>query len=303
MPDALIDILLFRGGYNTNIVLFCTFALGATAGLVGAFIFLRGRTLLSDAVSHATLPGVALGFLCAYALGIDGGRFLPALLIGAAVTAALSALAVQWIRRYTRLNDDVAIGSVLSVFYGAGIVLLSFIQRLEGAAQAGLDSFLLGQVTGTSLFDATVIAALSLVILLLVLLFLKDLCLLCFDKGFAQTIGQPVSRLDILLLGLMIAIVCTGLKTVGLILILALLIIPPVTARLWSHQFKTMLAMSTTIGASSAFLGAVASAYYANIPTGGAIVLVAGGMFFVSLFIAPAGGIIRLYGYKGGYTS
>lgn len=283
--SEILAILTFQGGYNTNLVLVSAMILGLAAGLVGSFIFLRQRTLISDAVSHATLPGIGIGFLVAFSLGLEGGRHLPTLMAGAALTGALAAISVQWIKDNTRLSEDIAIGSVLSVYYGGGVVLLSFIQRLKGAAQAGLDSFLLGQVTGTTLNEAYTITLLSLAVLVLCLLFLKELCLLCFDREFAQSIGAPVTRLDILLLALMLVIVCTGLKTVGMILILALLIIPPVTARLWTADFKHMLILASLLGVASAFFGAALSAHITNMPTGGAIVLSAAAMFTVSLLM------------------
>lgn len=295
MDDALLEILLFQSGYNTNLVLISTLALGAAAGLVGAFIFLRGRTLISDAVSHATLPGIAIGFLIAFTLGLDGGKHLPTLMIGAGLTGMLSALTVQWIHKNTRLNEDVAIGSVLSVFYGAGVVLLSFIQRLDGASQAGLDGFLLGQVTGLSYNEALVIIGLSICTFLLCLLSLKDLTLLCFDREYAHSIGKSIQKLDVLLIALMLAVVCTGLKTVGLILILALLIIPPVTARLWTDRLQTMLIIGPALGALSCYIGASLSAYLTNIPTGGAIVLTGAVFFFISFILSPKRGIIALH--------
>ncbi len=295
MDNALLDILLFQSGYNTNLVLFSATILGAVAAMVGAFIFLRKRTLISDAISHATLPGIGLGFLVAFALGIEGGKHLPTLLVGAAFTGILAALSIQWIHKNTRLNEDVAIGSILSIFYGAGIVLLSFIQRLEGASQAGLDSFLLGQVTGLSYSEAVTILCLSLITLATTLTFFKDLTLLCFDREYARSIGKSVENLDFLLIALMLAVVCTGLKTVGLILILALLIIPSASMRFWTDNIKALLFLSAAFGAFSAYIGAALSAHLTNIPTGAAIVLTAGALFFLSFIFAPRRGIIALH--------
>ena len=133
-----LSVLTFQAGYNTAIVLLGAALLGAGAGVIGVFVLLRRRALVSDAISHATLPGVALGFLAATMLGFDG-RSLPILLIGAGLSGAFGVVAVQWIRDHTRLPEDAAIGTVLSVFFGAGVVLLSYIQTLSVAGQAGLD--------------------------------------------------------------------------------------------------------------------------------------------------------------------
>lgn len=295
MDNTLLNILLFQGGYNTNLVLLCTLILGCGTGMIGSFILLRGRTLISDAVSHASLPGVCVGFLIAFALGIEGGKHLPSMMIGAGVTGFLAALSVQWITKNTRLNQDVAIGTVLSVFYAGGIVLLSYIQRLEGASQAGLDSFLLGQITGITQHEVFMIAGLCLCVLVVTLIYMRDLCLLCFDEIFTRSVGKSIQKLDIILILLMLVIVSAGLKMVGLILILALLITPPVTARFWTNDLKHMLILSAIISALSGYLGAALSAWLPNLPSGGAIVLCAFAFFFISFIAAPERGAIALH--------
>ncbi len=269
-------------GYNSLLVLCGALVLGALCGLVGSFIYLRKNTLISDATSHATLPGIGIGFLVAFALGWEQGRHLPTLLAGAALTGALAAFTIGWMQRNTRLNNDVAVGAVLSVFYGAGIVLLSIIQRLENASQAALDSFLLGQIAGISIGDIYLILILCAVTIICTLLLLKELTLLCFDEEFAHTTGMSVSKVDIALICLMLGVVCVGLRMVGLILILALLIIPPVTARLWTDKLSNMLWLSSAIGGLCALTGAYLSASIEHLPAGAAIVLCAAALFFPS---------------------
>lgn len=295
LDPLLIKILSFSGGHNTNMVLIAAMTLGVVAGLIGSFIFLRGRTLISDATSHACLPGVGIGFIVAFALGLEGGKHLPTLMGGAVLSGLAGTLAVEWIQKNTRLNDDVAIGTVLGVFYGLGIVLLSFIQRMEGASQAGLDQVLLGQVTGLTASDIQTNLIVSFILIAVCFIFIKDLCLLCFDPEFATTIGRSVKKLDLLLMILMLCVISVGLKTVGLILILALLIIPPVTARLWTERLKHMLFLSCFIGAISGYTGTAISAYFTNIPSGGAIVLSASAIFIISMIFAPGRGLIGLY--------
>ncbi len=272
-------------GYNSMLVLCGALVLGALCGLVGSFIYLRKNTLISDATSHATLPGIGLGFLLAFLLGWEQGRHLPTLLAGAALTGAMAAFTIGWIQRNTRLNNDVAVGAVLSVFYGAGIVLLSYIQRLENASQAALDSFLLGQIAGMSIGDLYFIFALAAVALACTLVLLKELTLLCFDEEFAHSAGMSVSKVDVALIFLMLGVVCVGLRMVGLILILALLIIPPVTARLWTDRLSMMLVLSSAIGGLCALSGAYLSASIDHLPAGAAIVLCAAAVFFPSVLI------------------
>ncbi|MEL0145008.1 MAG: metal ABC transporter permease, partial [Alphaproteobacteria bacterium] len=158
MFETLLNALLFRAGYNAALVTVGTTLLGIAAGSTGTFIFLRKRALLSDAVAHATLPGVGVAFMVLVALGGDG-RNLPALLAGSALSAWLGLVTVQWISRRTRLAEDAAIGAVLSVFFGGGIVLLTVIQAMTTGRRAGLEEFLLGATAGMLFHDAVFITA------------------------------------------------------------------------------------------------------------------------------------------------
>ena len=139
--------LTLQAGYNSALVTLGAAMLGLAGGAAGAFVFLRKRALVSDAISHATLPGIALAFLVMVAAGGDG-RWLPGLLLGSALSAAVGLLLVDWMARTTRLSEDAAIGAVLSVFFGFGITLLTVIQTVPSGRQAGLGSFLLGQTAG-----------------------------------------------------------------------------------------------------------------------------------------------------------
>ncbi len=145
--------------------------------------------------AHATLPGVVLAFIVA-STTLGGGRSLPVLLTGAAITAALAVLAVQWIKDRTRLPEDTAIASVLSVAYGLGMVLLSVAQTMPQGGQAGLEKFLLGATAGMLLSEAQLIAGCALLIALAAVLLFKELKLAAFDPGFAKAAGFSVRRLD-----------------------------------------------------------------------------------------------------------
>lgn len=269
--------------YNTLLVLCSTALLGMAAGMAGLFVQLRRRALVSDAVSHATLPGVALGFLAAHALGLQDGRHLPTLLIFAALTGLLAVCSVQWIRDHTRLPEDSAIACVLGVFYGAGIVLLGYIQSLPDGNRAGLDHFLLGQSAALNLQEGGVIITLSALICIAVIAALKPFTLLCFDEDYAGASALPRRAVDLGIMALMLASVCVGLKTVGLVLIVALLIIPPMAARFWTKHIYSTLALSAVVGGASCIAGALISAHYPHMPTGAVIVLCASAFFTLGL--------------------
>ncbi|MGR3502404.1 metal ABC transporter permease [Pseudaestuariivita sp.] len=287
----LADALTLGLGYNVTLVTLGATALGMAAGGAGTYLFLRKRALLSDAVSHATLPGVALAFLVMVALGGDG-RFLPGLLIGSAVTAALGLVCVSLLTRRTRLTEDAAIGAVLSVFFGFGVVLLTVIQTLPVGRQAGLEGFLLGSTAGMLFADAVLIAAGGALTLGLVALLHRLLTLVAFDPGFAEATGTRTARIDMALMLLVMAVTVVGLKVVGLIMVVALLIIPPVAARFWTDRAGRLALIAGLIGGLAGYLGAALSATAPGLPTGPIIVLVAFALFVLSFLCAPSRGVV-----------
>lgn len=295
------EALTLQLGYNASLVTIGAALLGMAAGVGGTFLFLRKRALVSDAISHATLPGVALAFMVMVALGGEG-RNLIGLLGGAAVSAAVGLLLVSWLSTHTRLAEDAAIGSVLSVFFGFGIVLLTVIQTMSAGQQAGLEGFLLGSTAGMLRSDALVIAGSAAVTLALVMLMRRPLTLASFDPDYAVSIGQNVRRTDLAMMGLVLAVTVVGLKIVGLILIVALLIIPPVTARFWTERTEYVVLIAGALGGLSAYIGAALSAALPDMPTGPIIVLVGFGFFALSLLLAPGRGIasavLRHYAYQ-----
>lgn len=284
------DALTLQLGYNATLVTLGAALLGMAAGVGGTFLFLRKRALVSDAISHATLPGVALAFMAMVAMGSDG-RNLVGLLAGAAVSAGAGLLIVTWLSSKTRLAEDAAIGAVLSVFFGFGIVLLTVIQTMSSGRQAGLEGFLLGSTAGMLRADAVVIAVSAACTLALVLVLRRPLTLASFDPEFATATGQNVQRTDLAMMGIVLAVTVVGLKIVGLILIVALLIIPAVTARFWTERTEHVVLIAGGVGGVSAYVGAAISAAVPNVPTGPIIVLVGFGLFTCSLLLAPVRGV------------
>ena len=283
--------LSFDAGYNAAVVLMGAALLGAGGGVVGCFGLLRKRSLLSDAVSHATLPGIALGFI-ALALLTGQGRQLGWLMVGAAAAALVAVLSVGWIKNRTRLPEDSAIGTVLATYFGLGTVLLSVIQVIRTGGQAGLEGLLLGSAAGMLLGEAQLVAVAALVVTLVALLFLKEFGLVAFDQDYARAMGYPVTRLDLLMMALLVAITVIGLPIVGLVLIIAIVIIPPVAARFWTDRLLPMIAIAALIGALGGYLGAAISGVRANLPTGGVIVLTLAALFALSLLLAPRRGVL-----------
>jgi manganese/zinc/iron transport system permease protein len=279
--------------YNTRVVILGAGLLGLAAGLIGTFLLLRKRALLSDALSHATLPGIALAFILMATVWGDG-KHLLGLIAGAAVFSVLGTGSVMLIQRHSRLKDDAALGIVLSVYFGLGIALMGLATRMESGNAAGLSSFIYGKTASMVFSDALLIGAAALVCILFCLLFFKEFTLVCFDAAYAATQGWPVGRLDFFMMALVVVVTVIGLQAVGLILVVALLIIPPSAARFWTEQLRSMLWLSGAFGAFSGLVGAGISALMANLPAGAVIVLTASVLFIISLTFGTARGLVRL---------
>ncbi len=276
--------------YNLRVVLAGTAMLGAASGMIGVFLLLRRRALIGDAISHATLPGVCVAFCISYALG-SHEKSLIGLLLGAAISGTLGALAIVGLRHWTKLKEDAALGIVLSTFFGAGVALLRIIQTLPAANAAGLEGFIYGKTALMIAEDAYVIGIVGLVLCCSVFFLQKELKLLCFDSGYASSQGWPTVWLDLLLMISVVSVVIVGLQAVGLILVIAMLIIPAASARFWTYHLGTMIAIAASMGCISGVLGALASSHFDRLPSGAAIVLTALLFFLLSLAFGKEGGL------------
>jgi len=274
-----------------TVLLGCT-AVGVVAGSLGCFAVLRRQSLLGDALAHAALPGVCVAFLAGAALGLDP-RSPLLLLAGALLTAWLGTLLVIAITTTTRLKQDAAIGIVLSVFFGTGIVLLTYLQKhATDARQAGLDRFLFGQAASLLGRDVATMAALGAVVLLTVKLFFRPFQLVAFDSEHAASLGYPVRLIEVLLVSLIALAVVVGLQAVGVVLMAALVVTPAAAARQWTDRLGRMVVIAGGIGGAAGAMGAWASSLRSHLPTGPLIVLFATGLLGVSLLFAPKRGIL-----------
>lgn len=283
--------VLLLEDYNTRVVIAGTTLLGCAAGLVGSFTLLRKRALMGDALSHATLPGIGLAFLIATVAGGDG-KSLPVLLLGATVTGLLGIGAILLIRNLTRLKEDTALGAVLSVFFGAGVALLGVIQQMPQGHAAGLEAFIYGKTASMGSTDIRLIAVTGLVCAAASLVLFKEFKLLCFDEVFAGARGYPVLLLDMALMALVVIVTIVGLQAVGLVLMVALLVIPASAARFWTERLWKMFLISGGIGAAGGMAGAGISALFSRLPSGAMIVLVCAVFFLVSLIFGSSRGVL-----------
>lgn len=278
--------------YNTRLVVQSTVLLGASAGLAGSFLLLRKRSLMSDTLSHACLPGIGLMFILLTLSG-ENGKSLPMLLMGATLSGGLGVWWVTLIRNTTRIKDDAAMGIVLSVFFGLGVVMLSLIQTMGGSS-AGLESFIYGKTASMVHLDLALLCWTAGICLLLCAALQKEFCLICFDENFARALSWPVHLLDALMMGLVVAVTVVGMQAVGLILIIAFMIIPAAAARFWTEKYRAMWMVAGVLGAFSGWLGASISALLPRLPAGAVIVLVSGLLFVFSLLFGSARGVLKL---------
>ena len=283
MIDLLRDLLF---DYTIRNVALGSIFLGVVGGALGSFAILRRQGLLGDALAHATLPGVCVAFM------LSGTKAPAVLLLGAALSAWLGALLILAIVRETRIKQDAALGIVLSVFFGAGVVLLTYIAGSGNSGQSGLDRFIFGQAATIIWDDVVTMGMLASVALLVMVLLFKELKLLSFDPAFAASLGFPVGGLNVLLTSLIVVAIIVGIQAVGVVLMAAMLITPAAAARQWTDSLSTMIVTSGFFGALSGVSGSLISASGSNLPTGPLIVLVATGILLVSLLLGRRRGFL-----------
>lgn len=286
--------VIFLQDYNTRVVLAGACVFGAAAGLAGTFLLLRKRSLLGDTLGHATLPGITLAFLMAGPLGFSPRSFLW-LAVGATISGVAGMASVLLIRKMSHLKDDAALAIVLSVFFGAGIAMLSAIQQLPGGQAAGLERLIYGNPASMSSGDAWFVLLASALVAGVCGCLFKEFTLLCFDESYALTTGWAVKSLDALLMGLVVLVTIVGLQTVGILLVVALLVIPPAAARFWSDDLRVLAMVAAGGGALSSVAGVVASAILPGLPTGALIVLSAFLFFAASLLAGTKRGLMVRY--------
>lgn len=271
---------------NAAYVFIGSIVLGASGGLLGCFAVLRRQGLLSDTLAHAGLPGIVIAFM------IMQSKFLPGLLLGAFIFGLIGAACVYYLVNYTKTKMETAMASVLSVFFALGIVLLSYVQGLPLASQAGLNDFLFGNAAGLLAADVYWMIGVFMVILLMVALFWKELVVFVFDREFATVLGFKRGALELVFNLVFVMTILISLQAVGVILTAAVFITPAVSAYMWTHSFSNMVILSMVFGMFGGGVGAYASAVLPNLPTGPVIVLALSTIFIFSFLFSPRRGIV-----------
>lgn len=282
-------IRLITTDYTLQIVALGSAILGVLSGMLGSFAVIRKESLLGDAVSHAALPGIALAFL------ITQTKNTELLLLGALLSGLLATFLIVSIVRYSRIKFDSSLALVLSVFFGAGLVLLTYIQKLPDSNQAGLDKFILGQASTLLKRDIYLMAGVGIILIAMLILFWKEFKLVSFDPEFAESIGFSNTIVTRVLFSMMVVAIILGIQTVGVILMSAMLTAPGVSARQWTDKLSVMVLLASIFGALAGIIGTIISSVVSNLPTGPTIVIVMSVIVFISLVFAPNRGLLWNY--------
>ena len=277
--------LLFND-YTLRTISIGTIVLGAVCGMLGCFAVLRKQSLLGDAISHAALPGIALAFL------IMGTKDNNILLLGALASGLLGAFWIKSIISKTHIKSDTALGLILSLFFGFGMLLISYIQKQPNANQAGLENYLFGQAATLLESDVWFMTIVTSICLLILLLFWKEFKLLLFDTDYTKTLGFNIKFLDMLITSFIVVAIILGLQTVGVVLMSAMLLAPAAAARQWTNSLAIMVTIAACFGASSGLIGTAISASHQNLSTGPVIVLVATCFVLISFVFSPSRGLL-----------
>lgn len=291
--ETLVEFFTFQYP-NIKYVVFGAVLLSVSSAVVGCFTFVQKKSLVGDVVSHAVLPGICISFM------ISGSKDPFLLIIGAFISGWISIVVMDAIIRNTKIKEDAATGLSLSVFFGIGILLMTYIQHSGNASQSGLDTFLFGKAAALVGKDLLAFSIIAVAVLVVVFLFYKEFKLISFDPQFAKVTGLPVRKLEMLLTSITVLAVVTGIQAVGVVLMAAMLITPAAAARFWTNELHKMLILAAIFGAFSGVSGAFISYSAPSMPTGPWMVMILSIIALFSFFFAPGRGILirQLHRFK-----
>lgn len=275
-------------------VLIGTTSIGAVSGALGCFAYLRRQSLVGDVVAHSSLLGVMVFFLLSYWITGEGNKSLYVLVPGAIFAGIIGLLLSDWLTRRVRVREDSGLGVILAIFFGSGILLLRWVQRLDPPipGRRGLEGYLFGQAASMTQSDLIMIGLIGIIALVLVILFWKELKVYTFDPLFARSVGYSPRILELLLIILLVLGIVVGIQSIGVVLMIAMLVTPAAAARQWTRSLGPMVILAAAFGAVSGISGSLISASVSRMPTGPVIVLSVIGLFVVSILFAPRRGVL-----------
>ncbi len=272
---------------NINNVLIGTSVLGFSCGIVGILVVLSKKALIVDAISHAVLPGICIGFMFT---GVKDPLYLS---LGGMLAGAVAVYLVDWISRISRIKKDASIAISLSVLFSFGVILLNIIQHSGNSNQSGLTDFLFGKAATIIKSDLYFFGVVFSIVTIILLLFYQHFKITLFDTGFARAIGLSERFSQSLISGLVIISTAVGIQTVGIILMSALLITPASAALFWTNNFKKAIVLSGLIATLSSIFGVFISFLSPDMPTGPWIIVVLSFFALFSAFLSRKGIITK----------
>ena len=280
------SVIELLGNHTYAMTLYGSVLIGIVAGALGTFAYLRKQSMISDVISHSALPGALGAFLLLSVLGLSG-RSMVVLILGAAVTGVLAVWLVNLIPRLSVVKLDAAMAVVLSSFFGLGMLLLDYISSHPIPDKGGVQDYLFGNASTLTRADLATSAVIAVLVLLVLIVFSKEFTLRAFDPQLATVMGLNTRLIDALMFAAIVVATVIGLKSVGLVLMVAFVIIPPAIARQWSNSVASMTALSAAVGGLASAIGTWISIAYGPMPTGPAIVLTLFALLVASLLLSP----------------
>lgn len=279
----------FLVNYTFRTMLIGSMMIGAFSGVLGAFLYLRRQSLISDVIGHSAIAGVTSSFVIATVVFGVNGRSMLTLTIGAVIASTLAVLLANWIASDSRISIDAAMAICLALFFGGGMIVMRFIIRSNLPKRGGITDYIFGNAATLVNDDLIMIGAFGCAAVAVTLLLWKEFKLFTFDPVQAEIMGFSSSLVSpIMLITITVAIVI-GVKAVGLILMIAFAIMPAVAARQWTSHLYSMVAVSGAIGAGCAAIGCYISVNLGRVPTGPVIVVILAVAVIASFLVAPRG--------------
>ena len=273
--------------YPVIVSLIGAILVGFSAGIISCYAVLKEQSLLGDAIAHAALPGICIAFL------ITLNKTASIIMSGALFSGILGMLFITTIIRKSILKEDTALGVILSVFFGIGTLLLTIIQKIPTARQAGLDSYLFGNAASILIEEVKIIGIVSLIIFVVTLLCWKEFKIIIFDSNHAKSQGFSTTKLEFVLTLLIVVAIIIGLQIVGVILMSAIIIAPAVAAKQWQSRLSLMMILSVIFSILSCTIGVLISSTINQLPTGPSIVVITSIFVLASILISPKGIITK----------
>lgn len=277
----------FLGTYTYRSMLVGTVLIGLFSGGLGCLLYQRKQSLLADVIGHSAIAGVIGSFFVVAGIFQANGRSILTLTIGAIIASALAALLANIIDRYSRVSIDAAMAVCLALFYGGGLVGLRVLAQSTLPNRQGINSYLFGNAATLTTADNWVILAFGGIAFGVTVVLWRPLTLYIFDPVFAAMSGYSTTRISTVLFIVTTVAIVIGIKTVGLVLMIAFAIMPAAAARQWTRHMHSMVSLAAVFGALSGAVGSYLAVSLGKVPTGPVIVIVLFAVFFVSLMFSP----------------